>query len=135
MTLRRMPSSRTPKKSAVCPYTFSWEHWYAEGCVVILQFCMCPFGSALSDIIGKPVSYVMVSYVQSAHMRFGGSADPCAFIKVSSIGGLNASVNNKLAAALSAACNTHLGVKPSRVFSNFTNVPASEWGMGDRTFG
>ncbi|PFH32064.1 putative macrophage migration inhibitory factor [Besnoitia besnoiti] len=90
---------------------------------------------ALADAIGKPISYVMVGYVQAGHMRFGGSTEPCAFIQVASIGGLSGSVNNKISAALSSACERHLGVSKNRIFTTFTNKSASEWAMGERTFG
>ncbi|EPR59768.1 macrophage migration inhibitory factor, putative [Toxoplasma gondii ME49] len=90
---------------------------------------------AVADALGKPLSYVMVGYSQTGQMRFGGSSDPCAFIRVASIGGITSSTNCKIAAALSAACERHLGVPKNRIYTTFTNKSPSEWAMGDRTFG
>ncbi|CBZ51173.1 macrophage migration inhibitory factor, related [Neospora caninum Liverpool] len=90
---------------------------------------------ALAEVLGKPMSYVMAGYVQTGLMRLGGSSDPCAYIRVASIGGLSSSANNKIAAALSASCERHLGVSKNRIYTTFANKSGAEWAMGDRTFG
>ncbi len=67
---------------------------------------------AVAGTIGKPEQYVMVS-----------------------IGGLTGDVNRKLSQQICKLLNDSLGIAPDRVYLNFTDVEASNWGWNGSTFG
>ncbi len=90
--------------------------------------------ASLSRALGKPEAYVMVS-VESATMRMAGSFEPCAFVDVRSIGGLEPGANGRICAELCGHLEAFAGVKPKRVYAVFANVPASSWGWNRSTFG
>ncbi|AED90372.1 putative intramolecular oxidoreductase [Arabidopsis thaliana] len=75
--------------------------------------------STVAKIIGKPENYVMIVLKGSVPMSFGGTEDPAAYGELVSIGGLNADVNKKLSAAVSAILETKLSVPKSRFFLKF----------------
>lgn len=89
---------------------------------------------AVAKDIGKPEKYVMVS-VGNAAMALSGSAEPTVFADVRSIGGLNKSVNQALAASVCAIVKDKLGIPGDRVYLNFSDVPGSNWGCNGSTFG
>ena len=84
--------------------------------------------------IGKPEQYVMVTISSAASLMSGKPGD-AAFVDVRSIGGLNSNVNQQLAQKVCAALKESLGVPPDRVYLNFTDVEASNWGWNGSTFG
>jgi phenylpyruvate tautomerase len=88
----------------------------------------------VAETIGKPEQYVMVAISQSA-MLMSGSAGDAAFVDVRSIGGLTGDVIRKLSQKLCALLHESLGVAQSRIFLNFTEVEATNWGWKGSTFG
>ena len=94
--------------------------------------------TALSKImagtIGKPEQYVMVSTGQAA-MLMSGKAGEAAFVDIRSIGGLTNDVNRKLSQQVCKVINDALGILPDRVYLNFADVDASNWGWNGNTFG
>ncbi len=94
--------------------------------------------AALSKIvagtIGKPEQYVMV-VVSPAAILMSGKPGDAAFVDVRSIGGLNADVNRQLALEIGTLLKESLDVPPDRVYLNFTDVPAGNWGWNNDTFG
>ena len=94
--------------------------------------------AALSKIvagaIGKPEQYVMVTVSQSA-ILMSGQDDGAAFADVRSIGGLTGEVNRKLTEQVCKLMNDSLGIPPDRVYINFTDVKAGNWGWDGNTFG
>jgi phenylpyruvate tautomerase len=88
----------------------------------------------LSEAIGKPESYVMVT-LRSGPVSMAGSAGDAAFADVRSIGGLNGGTNKQLAQRICALLQEQLGIPSNRVFLNFTDVGASHWGWNGSTFG
>jgi len=93
---------------------------------------------ALSKIvagtIGKPEQYVMVVASPAAILMSGKPGD-AAFVDVRSIGGLGDDVNRQLAQKIGGLLKESLGVPPDRVYLNFTDVPAANWGWNGDTFG
>jgi phenylpyruvate tautomerase len=85
--------------------------------------------------IGKPEVYVASVLECGVAITFGGERKPGAFIEVKSIGGLNSSVNNTLAKEICECMQSKLGIEPSAVYINFTDVSASDWGYNGSTFG
>ena len=94
--------------------------------------------AALSKIvagtIGKPEQYVMV-VISPAAIRMSGKPGDAAFVDIRSIGGLNGDVNRQLARKIGGLLKESLGVPPDRIYLNFTDVPASNWGWNGDTFG
>lgn len=88
----------------------------------------------VAGVIGKPEQYVMVT-IGPAAMLMSGKPGDAAFVDVRSIGGLNDDVNRHLAQKIGAALKEFLGVAPDRVYLNFTDVPAGNWGWNGGTFG
>ncbi len=88
----------------------------------------------VAETIGKPEQYVMVAVSQAA-IQMSGSAGEAAFVDVRSIGGLGGEVNRRLSQKVCSLLNESLGVPPNRVYLNFTDVPAADWGWKGNTFG
>jgi phenylpyruvate tautomerase len=88
----------------------------------------------VSATIGKPEQYVMVT-VSPAAVLMAGKPGDAAFVDIRSIGGLSDNVNRQLAQKVCAALKESLGVSPDRVYLNFTDVHAVNWGWNGDTFG
>jgi phenylpyruvate tautomerase len=87
-----------------------------------------------AQLIGKPEQYVMVTIHQGPAMMAGTRQD-CAFLDIRSIGGLNPQVNRQLSAALGQLLQRALNLEPRRIYLNFVDVPADQWGWNMTTFG
>ncbi|HTV61165.1 MAG TPA: phenylpyruvate tautomerase MIF-related protein [Verrucomicrobiae bacterium] len=87
-----------------------------------------------AETIGKPEEYVMVT-VNPAAILMSGKAGDAAFVDVRGIGGLSANVNRQLSEKVCRLLNQSLGVPPSRIYLNFTEVEAGNWGWDGKTFG
>jgi phenylpyruvate tautomerase PptA (4-oxalocrotonate tautomerase family) len=67
--------------------------------------------------------------------RSSSTRPAATFVEVRSIGGLNDTVNCCLAAKLSDMLQRAVGTPPERVYLNFTDVAAYNWGWNGKTFG
>ena len=88
----------------------------------------------VAETTGKPESYVMVTAAPAAMLMAGKPGD-AAFVDVRGIGGLTAAVNLQLSQKVCQALNQLLGVPADRIYLNFTEVEASNWGWQGKTFG
>lgn len=88
----------------------------------------------VADTIGKPEQYVMVSVAHSA-MLMSGKAGEAAFVDIRSIGGLTHDVNCKLSQQVGKLLNESFGIPQDRVYLNFADVDAGNWGWNGSTFG
>jgi phenylpyruvate tautomerase len=95
---------------------------------------LASLSKTVAETIGKPEQYVMVMVGQAA-MVMSGSPGDAAFVDVRSIGGLTDGVNRKLSQRVCKLLNDLLGVPESRVYLNFTEVEASNWGWNGSVFG
>jgi len=95
---------------------------------------LASLSKAVAGTIGKPEQYVMVSMSQAA-MVMSGKAGGAAFVDIRSIGGVTGDVNRKLSQQICKLLNDSLGIAPDRVYLNFTDVEASNWGWNGSTFG
>ena len=86
----------------------------------------------IADLTGKPENYVMTMIVSNSKMTFAGSDEPCCFIKIKSIGSLNPSVMSK---SLCALISSKTNIKANRIYLEFIDVKASNWGYNNSTFG
>jgi phenylpyruvate tautomerase PptA (4-oxalocrotonate tautomerase family) len=88
----------------------------------------------VAETVGKPEDYVMVTVSQAA-MLMSGKPGEAAFVDLRSIGGLSHEVNRQLSQKLCRLLHESLGVPESRIYLNFTEVAASNWGWKGATFG
>jgi phenylpyruvate tautomerase PptA (4-oxalocrotonate tautomerase family) len=85
-------------------------------------------------VTGKPESYVMVM-LENCSACMAGEAGPAAFADVRGIGGISRDANNQLSKDICELINKELGIEPDRIYLNFTDVNASNWGWKGGTFG
>ena len=89
---------------------------------------------AVAETMGKPEQYVMVAIGQAA-MLMSGNPGAAAFVDIRGIGGLTNDVNRRLSREVCKLLNDSLGVPENRVYLNFTDVAADNWGWNGSTFG
>ena len=86
----------------------------------------------IAVLTGKPENYVMTMIQRDAKMTFAGSDEPCCFIKVQSIGSLTPSSMSK---ALCELIASKTNINTNRIYIEFFDVKASNWGFNGSTFG
>jgi phenylpyruvate tautomerase PptA (4-oxalocrotonate tautomerase family) len=93
---------------------------------------------SLSGIVaqatGKPEQYVMAT-VAEAEICMAGEIGPAAFVDIRSIGSINGQVNRKICKEIKSLLEKEVGIEGGRVYLNFTDVPAGNWGWNGSTFG
>ena len=95
---------------------------------------LAALSKAVASATAKPEQYVMVTVTQSA-MLMSGKAGDAAFVDVRGIGGLNGETNRKLSQQICKLLKDSLGIASDRVYLNFTDVEAGNWGWNGSTFG
>ena len=86
----------------------------------------------VADLTGKPENYVMTMIQLENRMTFAGSDEPCCFMKVKSIGSLNpSSMSRSLCELIAAKTN----INKNRIYIEFIDVEATNWGYNGSTFG
>ena len=86
----------------------------------------------IADLTGKPENYVMTMIQRDTKMTFAGSDEPCCFITVKSIGALTPpSMSKSLCDLIASKTN----IKANRIYLEFFDVKASNWGFNGSTFG
>ncbi|ABX09085.1 phenylpyruvate tautomerase MIF-related protein [Prochlorococcus marinus] len=88
--------------------------------------------SKIAELTSKPEIYVMATLEFDAPMLFGGSSEDCCYIEVKSIGGINPS---RMSNDLCMLINESLGVQKERIYINFEDIQAKNWGYNATTFG
>ena len=86
----------------------------------------------IADLTGKPESYVMTMIQNNSQMTFAGSDEPCCFVKLKSIGSLSPSSMSK---SLCKLISSKTNIKIDRIYLEFNDVKASNWGFNSSTFG
>ena len=86
----------------------------------------------VADLTGKPESYVMTMIQSDEKMTFAGSEEPCCYIKLESIGSIEPSSMSKSLCELIAS---KTNIKTNRIYIQFIDVKASNWGFNSSTFG
>ena len=99
-----------------------------------LRTLLTSLSKAVAETIGKPEQYVMVT-ISQAVMAMSGTLGNAAFVDIRSIGGLSSGVNRKLSEQISKLLNDSLGIPSDRVYLNFADVDAANWGWNGSTFG
>lgn len=90
--------------------------------------------SLLAKCTGKPEKYAMIVIGRDA-ITMAGTPGPAAYADVRGIGGLSPDVNRLITKDLCELLKTRLGIAPDRVYANFTEIAASNWGFNGSTFG
>jgi phenylpyruvate tautomerase PptA (4-oxalocrotonate tautomerase family) len=84
-----------------------------------------------SLLVGE--EFVMIAVQPDTPMLFAGTDDPVAFLELKSIG-LPAQKTKQLSQTLCALINSHLGIRPERVYVKFIDVRRGMWGWKGDTF-
>ncbi len=98
------------------------------------QALLTSLSKTLAEVTGKPEQYVMVTASQVA-MQMAGKPGDAAFVDIRGIGGLSGDVNRRLSQKVCRLLSESLGVPQSRIYLNFTEIEASNWGWQGNTFG
>jgi phenylpyruvate tautomerase len=98
------------------------------------QALLAALSRLVAETVGKPEQYVMVTCSPAAILMSGRTGD-AAFLDIRSIGGLSGDANRCLAKELCCLLTQSLGVPPERIYLNFTEVEAGNWGWKGSTFG
>tara|TARA_Y100001968_G_C19376433_1_gene727911 strand:- start:580 stop:921 length:342 start_codon:yes stop_codon:yes gene_type:complete len=86
----------------------------------------------VADLTRKPENYVMTIIQRDTKMTFAGTDEPCCFIKVKSIGGLAPSTMSK---SMCELISSQTNISMDRIYIEFIDVKASNWGFNGSTFG
>lgn len=89
--------------------------------------------SLTAEMLGKPESYVMVKIDQADTLIFAGSDEPCAHLKLKSLG-LNEDETAAYSEKLCQFASEKLGIPESRTYIEFSSPPRHMWGWDKRTF-
>ena len=89
--------------------------------------------SLAADMLGKPESYVMVSINGDADLIFAGSNDPCAHLRLTSLG-LPETATRDYSEKLCSFIEQQLGVPPARTYIEFVSPERHMFGWDSRTF-
>jgi len=84
--------------------------------------------------IGKPEQYVMTHVQTDQIMTYSGKQDPCAFVRIISIGGLDPETNVSLSKDICGLLQDRYGVDPSRSYIEFVDSERHMFGWNSRTF-
>ena len=87
----------------------------------------------LAQLLQKPEQYVMVSVRAGAHMLFGGTTDPCAYLEFKSLG-LPESSTPVFSEAVSKLLTEQTGIDKSRIYTEFSAPERHMWGWNGGTF-
>jgi len=88
----------------------------------------------LARELGKPESYVMVSFAHTGELLFGGTSEPACFAALKNIGTFTPAQTEKLSALLGSRLSESLGVAPSRIYIEFVDAKPHLWGHDGSTF-
>ncbi|HEX3020668.1 MAG TPA: phenylpyruvate tautomerase MIF-related protein [Chitinispirillaceae bacterium] len=88
----------------------------------------------IAECLGKPHSYMMVS-ISESKIFISGSTESAAFADLRSIGGINPNSTKLLSKKICDYLYKQLGTEPDRIYCNFSDVAASNWGWNGSTFG
>ncbi len=87
----------------------------------------------VSDVLGKPMAYVMAE-ASSSRIFMAGRDGESALVDVSSIGGLDHSAKAEIASRVNDLLKEALGIRGDRIYVRFQDVPGNLWGWNGRLF-
>ena len=86
----------------------------------------------LAELTGKPEQYVMTLLETNIPMKFGTKFEDSCFIEIKSIGNLNP---KKISSEICELIKSTINISPDRIYINFEDIKASNWGFNKETFG
>ncbi len=87
----------------------------------------------VTQLLGKPESYVMTAVKSIAAMSFAGSDEPSAFIEVKSIG-LPTGQCSDMAGKICTFMHDRLGIPADRIFIDFKDLKREMFAFNGNTF-
>jgi len=87
----------------------------------------------IAELLGKPEPYVMISIKTGAHLVFGGSDEPAAFVRLKSIG-LPQNRTAEFSEKISTFIEQKLEVPRNRTFIDFKDLERNLFGWNGKTF-
>lgn len=94
---------------------------------------MSQASAAVSQMLSKPETYVMVILEDGRDMLFAGSGDPAAYLELKSLA-LPEDQTARLSESLCDLVEHLLGVPPSRVYIELASPPRHMFGWDRSTF-
>jgi hypothetical protein len=88
----------------------------------------------VSEMVGKPESYVMATVRTGATLIFGGSDEPACHVSVASLG-LPEDKTEEYSQTVCDFIHRSLEIGSNRVYIEFSSPPRHMWGYDRRTFG
>lgn len=89
--------------------------------------------TVISEQLGKPEKYVMISIEAAQPMLFAGTRELTAYLELKSIG-LDESQTKPLSLALCQLINETLNIVSDRIYIEFADAKRSMWGWNSSTF-
>ena len=87
----------------------------------------------LSEILGKPEKYIMVSFELNPEMIFGGTNAPLLYVELKSIG-LPKDRTKEISSKLCGFLHQETGVSIDRMYIEFSDAERAMWGWNGTTF-
>lgn len=94
---------------------------------------MAESSKLLADLLQKPEGYVMISISTDAHLMFGGTTDPCAYLEFKSLG-LAESSTTLFSEAVTRLLGAKTGIHSNRIYIEFSSPERHMWGWNGGTF-
>ena len=88
----------------------------------------------LSENLGKPESYIAVVVTPGMWMSFGGSEEPCATCRITSVNQFDAETNRKYSKVIMDYLSTALGVSNDRMYLEYNRASREFMGYKSDTF-
>lgn len=108
---------------------------FNKSIVPLLTFFFSTKGisKSIAKHTGKPETYVAVSITDNASVIFGGTDEPAALAIMGSIGAIGMESNGAITSDVTDLLE-EFGVKESRIYINFFDMPRANVGWSRRTF-
>lgn len=87
----------------------------------------------VSNILGKPESYVMINLTADQTLFFAGSNKPTAYLELKSLG-LPEAKTAEFSRALCEFINQETDISTDRIYIEFSSPDRHMWGFDGRTF-
>lgn len=89
---------------------------------------------AVAETVRKPEQYVMTHVNSNQVMTYSGNQEPCAFVRIISIGNLDASSNAIISARVCGLVQEVYSVPPARTYIEFVDSERHMFGWNGGTF-
>ncbi len=87
----------------------------------------------LSNVLGKPLQYIMVIIDTNTDMLFAGTREPLAYVELKSIG-LPQNRTSEITAELCSFIERELNVAQNRIYIEFADAQRNMFGWNGGTF-